>query len=196
MAAIGLRERSRLRRHAAIQRAALQLFAERGYDGATIADVAAAADVAPRTVLLYFPSKLDLAISPSNEAAERLTAAFASRAVGDTALDVFERWLRHEVEFSADVLALQRAMLEVNPRLRGAQSAAIEGAQRTAAASVATDLGRASDDVVVGLVTGAIGGVTSAVLTLDPSRTDVVAAVDTAMQLLRAAVAGLRSARR
>ncbi|MFD5763974.1 TetR family transcriptional regulator, partial [Streptomyces sp. NPDC127044] len=57
----GLRERSKARRREAIVRAAYELFAERGFDATTIADIAAAAEVSPRTVTLYFPSNLELA---------------------------------------------------------------------------------------------------------------------------------------
>jgi AcrR family transcriptional regulator len=58
-----LRERSRTRRRAEIERAALWLFAERGYDATTVAQVAEAAEVSPRTVSLYFPSKHEHALS-------------------------------------------------------------------------------------------------------------------------------------
>ena len=63
MAEIGLRERSKARRRAAIIRAAYELFAERGYDATTVADIAEAAEVAPRTVAMYFPAKQDIALS-------------------------------------------------------------------------------------------------------------------------------------
>ena len=33
------------------------MFGERGYQATTVADIAAAADIAPRTFFAYFPSK-------------------------------------------------------------------------------------------------------------------------------------------
>lgn len=75
----GLRERSRERRRAAIEQAALRLFAERGYETTTLAQVAEAAEVSPRTVSLYFPSKLDLALSYPTAGTARLAAAVARR---------------------------------------------------------------------------------------------------------------------
>src|SRR3954451_9947949 len=47
----------------AILRAAIDVFAERGYFNAQVADVARAAGVAAGTVYLYFKSKDDLLIS-------------------------------------------------------------------------------------------------------------------------------------
>src|SRR3954464_9420189 len=47
----------------AIRRAAIQVFAERGYFNAQVADVARAAGIAAGTVYLYFRSKDDLLVS-------------------------------------------------------------------------------------------------------------------------------------
>jgi AcrR family transcriptional regulator len=52
-----LRERRRLRTHRAIQAQALRLFADKGFQATTIEDIAAAAEMAPRTFFRYFPTK-------------------------------------------------------------------------------------------------------------------------------------------
>ena len=91
---IGLRERSKARRRAAILRAAYQLFAERGYDATTVADIAAAAEVAPRTIALYFPAKQDIALSRFDAALEDLNEALAGREPGQRLVDVIGGWLR------------------------------------------------------------------------------------------------------
>ncbi|MFJ5674222.1 TetR/AcrR family transcriptional regulator [Streptomyces sp. NPDC093097] len=59
----GLRERKKLQTRQAIRRAALRLFAERGYDATPVDRIAEAAEVSPSTVSRYFPAKEDIVLT-------------------------------------------------------------------------------------------------------------------------------------
>ena len=111
----GLRERSKARRRRHILHTALRLFAERGYDKTSIADIADAAEVAPRTVTGYFPSKLDFITEWPAEAERRLIALGLSEP-GIGFLDLVDKWWRAAREdVDTQEAALTRAMALSNP---------------------------------------------------------------------------------
>lgn len=184
----GLRERSRERRHAAIERIALQLFAEYGYETTTLAQVAEAAEVSPRTVSLYFATKLDLALSYPTAAMARLAGCVAERSNGQSTLDAFDAWLRAEYRDFREPLDRLGRMFERNPILRGAETLEMVRHKHQLTQSIAGDLGREPVDVVVILVGGAIDGVVAALLQLRPEQVDSVKTLDAAMRVMRATV--------
>jgi AcrR family transcriptional regulator len=143
----GHRERSKARRRDAIVRAAYRLFAERGYDATTITDIAAAAEVAPRTVAIYFPSKQDIALSRFSAGADTLTAALRRRDAGESVTDVLDQWLRDDCLHADDELKLLgQRMFAANPELNALRTARMAAAVDEGAEIIAEQTGRQPDD--------------------------------------------------
>jgi AcrR family transcriptional regulator len=83
----GLRERKKQRTREAIVEAAFELFDERGFDGTTIADIAEAAEIAPRTFFSYFPSKDDVVFHDFAEKHAMVAAWLRDREPGTNTID-------------------------------------------------------------------------------------------------------------
>jgi AcrR family transcriptional regulator len=80
----GLRERKKRERRKAISDIAMRLFAERGFDAVTVAQVARAADVSAQTVFNYFRTKEDLVFDEDEERELTLVEAVRDRAPGES----------------------------------------------------------------------------------------------------------------
>jgi AcrR family transcriptional regulator len=97
------RARKKARTRCEILRAAQQLFAERGFDAVTIADVAADADVAVQTVFNHFSSKEELFFAdrtpwvdgPAEAVRRRPAGALPLDALRDYTLATVDAFVRH-----------------------------------------------------------------------------------------------------
>jgi AcrR family transcriptional regulator len=141
---LGLRERKKQRTRELIIERAMALFDERGFDHVTIADIAAAADIAPRTFFSYFPSKDDVVYYDFDAYFGAFEARLRDRAEGVTTLDVLR-------DFVAQVVAdmdprdpaelCRRRVIDASPSLRQHDRALISRFERVIAEGMAEDLG-------------------------------------------------------
>jgi len=79
MAGAGLRERHTARTRDSIVGAALELFEQQGFEATTVDEIAAHADIAPRTFFRYFPTKEAVLFARAADDRERIAAALDAR---------------------------------------------------------------------------------------------------------------------
>src|SRR2546430_9485414 len=89
----GLRERKKQQTRDKIARVALRLFSERGYDETTLAEIAEAADVSPRTIFAYYESKEDILFCDEPALFEQLEQTLRQRPPGATTVDALRDFL-------------------------------------------------------------------------------------------------------
>ena len=102
MSELGLRERKKQRTRQALRQAAVRLFLERGFEATTIADIAAAAEVAPRTFFSYYPTKEDVVLGELTQRFDHVRRALEQRPEGEPLLAAFRR---AALEIAADLQA-------------------------------------------------------------------------------------------
>ncbi len=194
----GLRERKKQQTREAIVTAALRLFDERGYEATTLADIAAAADIAPRTFFGYFRSKDDVLFGDFEPLAESLTARLRERQAGEDAMDALRAWLGMLVEtldFDDEQELLRRRVLQSNPALTARERELMGRFEAIFAGAVAADLGEPAEGLRPRLVAAAV---VAALMSLDAFYENCSAAedpmphIDQAMAFVRGGIAALR----
>src|SRR6266508_2319083 len=116
---MGLRERKKEQTRQLIAETAWRLFADRGFDKVTVAEVARQAQVAVATVFNYFPTKEDLFYYRLEAFGARLVDAIGARPAGEPVLVAFRRHVMETGGLLAQVEAGDPQALErlhtVNP---------------------------------------------------------------------------------
>jgi AcrR family transcriptional regulator len=153
----GLRERKKRATREAIATAARRLFAERGFDRVTVAEVAVAADVSEKTVFNHFATKEDLAFAGGLTGLDELPAALARRPAGASVLDVFRAATDALLDGVADpgdddALPALARIVHRSDALRERLATGSERETATLAAAIADAVGADAEDVVPALV--------------------------------------------
>ena len=160
----GLRERKKLMTRAAIHDAAMRLFAEHGYNGTTIADIADAADVSRATFFSYFASKDDVVFGDAPQAAQALAAMLAELPEGTTTLDAVRNWLRTLTGWLGDErLPLQQRLAIENPSVAARRHQIHAEFEDIIAAALAREIASPERELVARMVAAsAVGALTTA----------------------------------
>ena len=204
----GLRERKKQQTRQAIHEAAMKLFAERGFEATTIADIADAADIAPRTFFAYFPSKEE-AVFPKYELAfAEFDRILRERPRETTALDALRIWVQRAAqEYMPDParMRLEAKLRRESPSVAACDLRHMRQFERRLAEAVGEDLGEPADALRPRLVAAAATAAlqassdsADAVLEDDPKAAEAMLAdpmsfIDDALRFLDAGLAALRT---
>ena len=170
---MGLRELKKQQTRQLIADTAWRLFADRGFDRVTVAEVAREAQVAEATVFNYFPTKEDLFYHRLEAFEAELVEAVAAREVGEPALAAVRRYLLAsdgllgQVE-AGDAGALQRLrtvnrVIAASPALQARERQAMARSTDRLAELLAAEAG-AADDVTARAAASALLGVQRALV--------------------------------
>jgi AcrR family transcriptional regulator len=174
MTGMGLRERKKARTRQLIADTAWRLFADRGFERVTVAEVAREAQVAVATVFNYFPTKEDLFFFRLEAFGADLVGAVAGRPAGESAVAAFRRQLLGaggllaQVE-AGDDQALERLrtvnrVIAASPALQARERQAFAATADALADRLAADTGAAPGDLDAQVVANALVGVQRALV--------------------------------
>ena len=159
-ARLGLRERKKLATREAIGGAAVHLAVERGLENITVEDIAAAANVSPRTFNNYFSSKLEAISALGIDRTARIGAALCGRPASEPLWEaITAAVLEHYDTIHSPQGAWKDGMRRVllSPAMRGEYLKTNAAMQRALAAAIAERAGLDPDrDMLPVVLAGAV----------------------------------------
>lgn len=174
----GLRERKKQQTRQLIFESARRLFAERGFDAVTVAEIARAADVSEVTVFNYFPNKEDLFYGGMQFFEEQLLEAVRTRPRGESAIKALRRRLLDSADGlrsreRIDAILKAAATVSASPSLVAREREIVERYTQQLAELLAEETGAAAGDVEPLAMAAALMGAHRAVV--DHVRARVIA---------------------
>ena len=202
---MSLRERKKQQTREHIAATARELFAERGFERVTVAEIARAAEVAEKTVFNYFPTKEDLFYSRLESFEEELLGSIRERAPDTTVVDAFAGFLltprgvfasraRDDRSAALEELRTITRVITESPALLAREQHVFERYTVSLAALLAEETGARPEDVEGRVVANALIGVHRALI--DEVRRRVLAGEDDLDRLARDLRAAARRALR
>lgn len=185
------RERKKQQTRERFISSAYELFAQKGYDATTLAEIAERANCAPRTFFQYFESKEDLLLVGIEDFWDALAIALKERPAGITALQTSREWMAAATKkFLANeypmlqILDREAANLKISALAR-AKYCSVERLESILAPEIAKDLGRNADLVESKLIAKAAAAMFDSYHTdITLGSTDPLAFIDKVFQLL------------
>jgi AcrR family transcriptional regulator len=155
---LGLRERKKRERRRRIEDAAIGFFEQQGFDATTIEQIAAAADIAPRTFFSYFDSKDDVVLADYAERLDRIVGELDRRPADEpiwTALRSSFAVVASDYEAEADRIARRFAIMATTPSVHARSLQLQAGWELALGSHIAARVGAATDDPDPGLLAAA-----------------------------------------
>jgi AcrR family transcriptional regulator len=196
---LGLRERKKQQTRETIARVALRLFADHGYDKTTLADIAEAADVSPRTIFSYYESKEDILFCQEGEFLEQLKERLEQRPVGTTTVDAIREFIA-SIPPPDEQAMLRKQIVANNPALQMKIRAHLGQLEPLLTESIAKDLDAGPDDIrpplLAASITAAFTTVRDRLLEAEAggpiSHEDAMGTIDQVLEFMRGGLEALQ----
>jgi AcrR family transcriptional regulator len=196
----GLRERKKQRTRERIVEAAFELFDERGFDGTTIADIAEAADIAPRTFFAYFPSKDDVVFHDFEASHAMVASWLRDRDPGTNAIDALRAGLADaKGNIGAESLRekrLRQCLVSENESLAAHSQHLMGKFADLVAEAAAKDLGDEPGDLRPRLVAAATAATIGVMDDMDEDAKHSAETIDSLLVFLRGGLEALQDQKR
>jgi AcrR family transcriptional regulator len=193
--ATGHRERKKQQTRERIIEVAYALFAERGYQATTVADIAAAADIAPRTFFSYFPSKEDVVFYFGDTYCELMQAAVEARPEGMSAIEALRQWVEQALPDEAiesEEAKLRDRMCLEDPGLAAYSRHYLARVESVLREGIARDLGEPPDSLRPTLVAAAAAAALDTISRNNADKGSSMKMLDETLVFLRAGAEALK----